>query len=225
MTKLTKFANIRKTAEQRAGGPAGLKNMLSKSKSAAALKKLPDDRYLSMMSLRVFSSGLKHSMVAGKWPDFEEIFFGFEPKRVAAIPDEDLEALLKESRIIRHWGEIKATRHNAAAMAEISAAHGGFGAWLAAWPADDIVGLWKELQTRFSQLGGASGPYFLRMAGKDTFILTRDTVKALNKWGGVKGEPKGKKARRNVQLVFNDWAAESGLGLAQISRILAASVD
>ena len=58
-------------------------------------------------------------------------------------------------------------------MAEISAAHGGFGAWLAAWPADDIVGLWKELQTRFSQLGGASEPYFLRMAGKDTFILTR----------------------------------------------------
>ena len=110
-------------------------------------------------------------------------------------------------------------------MAEISAAHGGFGAWLAAWPADDIVGLWKELQTRFSQLGGASGPYFLRMAGKDTFILTRDTVKALNKWGAVKGEPKGKKARRNVQLVFNDWAAESGLGLAQMSRILAASVD
>ena len=63
------------------------------------------------------------------------------------------------------------------------------------------------------------------MAGKDTFILTRNTVKALNKWVGVKGEPKGKKARRNVQLVFNDWAAESGLGLAQMSRILAASVD
>ena len=72
-------------------------------------------------------------------------------------------------------------------MAEISAAHGGCGAWLAAWPADDIVGLWKELQTRFSQLGGASGFYFLRMAGKGTFILTRDTVKALNKWGAVKG--------------------------------------
>ena len=144
---------------------------------------------------------------------------------MAAIPDEDLEALLKESRIIRHWGEIKAMRHNAAAMAEISAAHGGFASWLAAWPADDIVALWKELQTCFSQLGGASGSYFLRMAGKDTFILTRDTVKALNQWGAVKGEPKGKKARRDVQLVFNDWAAESGLGLAQMSRILAASVD
>ncbi|HJN59925.1 MAG TPA: DNA-3-methyladenine glycosylase I, partial [Alphaproteobacteria bacterium] len=109
---MTKFATIRETAEQRAGGPAALKKLLPKSKSVRALKAVPDDRYLSLMSLRVFSAGLKHSMVAGKWPDFEEIFYAFEPKRVAAIADEDLEALLKEKRIIRHWGKIKATRHN-----------------------------------------------------------------------------------------------------------------
>ncbi len=222
---MTKFATIRETAEQRAGGPAALKKLLPKSKSVRALKAVPDDRYLSLMSLRVFSAGLKHSMVAGKWPDFEEIFYAFEPKRVAAIADEDLEALLKEKRIIRHWGKIKATRHNAAAMAEISAAHGGFGAWLAAWPGDDIVGLWDELQKRFRQLGGASGPYFLRMAGKDSFILTKDVIKALNKWGAFKGQPKGKKARREVQEVFNEWAGESGLGLSQMSLILALSVD
>ncbi len=222
---MTKFATIRETAEQRAGGPAALKKLLPKSKSVRALKAVPDDRYLSLMSLRVFSAGLKHSMVAGKWPDFEEIFYAFEPKRVAAIADEDLEALLKEKRIIRHWGKIKATRHNAAAMAEISAAHGGFGAWLAAWPGDDIVGLWDELQKRFRQLGGASGPYFLRMAGKDSFVLTADTIKALNHWSAFSGQPKGKKARSQVQQAFNEWAGESALGLAQMSRILALSVD
>jgi 3-methyladenine DNA glycosylase Tag len=225
MSAMTKFATIRETAEQRAGGPAALKKLLPKSKSVRALKAVPDDRYLSLMSLRVFSAGLKHSMVAGKWPDFEEIFYAFEPKRVAAIADEDLEALLKEKRIIRHWGKIKATRHNAAAMAEISAAHGGFGAWLAAWPGDDIVGLWDELQKRFRQLGGASGPYFLRMAGKDSFVLTADTIKALNHWGAFSGQPKGKKARSQVQQAFNEWAGESALGLAQMSRILALSVD
>ncbi len=225
MGNMTEFADILKTAEKRAGGAVALKKLLPESKSAKALKGVVDDRYLSLMMLRVFSSGLKHSMVAGKWPDFEEIFFAFEPKRVAAIPDEDLEALLKEPRIIRHWGKIKATRHNAAAMAQISAEHGGFGAWLAAWPEEDIVGLWDELQKRFSQLGGASGPYFLRMAGKDTFILTRDVVKALNEWGAYKGEPKGKKARREVQETFNVWAVESGLNRAQMSRILALCVD
>ena len=225
MATKTSFTIIRKTAEQRAGGPAELNKLLPKSKSTKALKVMPDDRYLSLMSLRVFSSGLKHSMVAGKWPCFEEVFFGFDPKRVAAIPDEDLEALLKETRIIRHWGKIKATHHNAAVMAKISAAHGGFGAWLAAWPEADIVGLWDELQKRFSQLGGASGSYFLRMAGKDTFILTTDSIKALNKWGAYSGDPKGKKARRQVQQAYNDWASESGLSLSEMSRILALSVD
>ena len=225
MAAMTSFITIRKAAEKRTGGPAALNKLLPKSQPAKALKAMPDDRYLSLMSLRVFSSGLKHSMVARKWPDFEEIFFGFDPKRLAAIPDEDLEALLKETRIIRHWGKIKATRHNAAVIAEISTAHGGFGAWLAAWPEADIVGLWDELQKRFSQLGGASGPYFLRMAGKDTFILTTDSIKALNEWGAYSGDPKSKKARRDVQKVFNDWSSESGLCLSEMSRILALSVD
>jgi len=225
MAKVTKFSTILETAEMRAGGAAALKKSLPKAKSAKALKAVTDDRYLSLMSLRVFSAGLKHSMVAAKWPDFEEIFFAFEPKRVAVILDEELEALLKERRIIRHWGKIKATRHNAATMAAISAEHGGFGAWLADWPESDIVGLWDEMQKRFSQLGGKSGPYFLRMAGKDSFVLTSDTIKALNKWGACTGEPKGKKARRDVQQVFNQWADESGLKLSEMSMILACSVD
>ena len=167
--------------EQRAGGAAALKKLLPKAKAAKALKSVPDDRYLSLMSLRVFSAGLKHSMVAYKWPTFEEVFLDFEPKRVAAMPDEDLETLLKQTRIIRHWGKIKATRHNAAALVEMSTSHGSFGAWPADWPADNIVGLWDEMQKRFSNLGGKSWPHFLRMAGKDSFVLTADTVKALNK--------------------------------------------
>ena len=166
MVAITSFTTIRKIAEKRAGGPAALNKLLPKSKSAKALKAMPDDRYLSLMSLRVFSSGLKHSMVARKWPAFEEIFFGFDPKRVAAIPDEDLEALLKETRIIRHWGKIKATQHNAAVIAEISTAHGGLGAWLAAWPEADIVGLWDELQKRFSQLGARFGTVFPAHGGQ-----------------------------------------------------------
>jgi 3-methyladenine DNA glycosylase Tag len=225
MTKLTKFATIRKAAEARVGGAAELKKLLPKAKSAKALKSVADDRYLSLMSLRVFSAGLKHSMVADKWPAFEEAFLGFEPKRVAAMPDEDLEALLKETRIIRHWGKIKATRHNAVALAEISAEHGGFGSWLANWPSNDIVGLWEDMQKRFSNLGGKSGPYFLRMAGKDSFVLTADTIKALNKWGACTGEPKGKKARQDVQQAFNQWVDESGCKLSEMSMILAVSTD
>ena len=219
------FETIFKTAAKRCGGEAALKERLPKVKSAAELKAERDDRYLSLMSLRVFSAGLKHSMVRAKWLNFEEVFFGFDPKRVHAMNDERLEALMKDARIIRHWGKIRATRANAAAMCELAAEHGSFGAWLAGWPADDIVGLWDDLPKRFTPLGGYSGPYFLRMTGKDTFLLSPDVIKALNAWGGYEGEPKGKKARQAVQAAFNKWAAESGRPLAHLSLILAASVD
>ena len=219
------FSTIRKTAAERRGGAAALKELLPSAKSATALKAETDDRYLSLMSLRVFSAGLKHTMVRAKWPAFEEVFFAFEPKRVRAMSDEHLEGLMKDTRIIRHWGKIKATRANAAAMCALADQHGSFAAWLADWPADNTVGLWDELAQRFAHLGGSSGPYFLRMAGKDTFMLARDVVKALNRWGGYDGEPTGKKARAAVEAAFNAWADESGLQLCQISRILALSVD
>tara|TARA_B100000809_G_C14646220_1_gene354203 strand:+ start:318 stop:518 length:201 start_codon:yes stop_codon:yes gene_type:complete len=66
MVKLTKFAAILATAEERSGGAAALKKLLPKAKSSKALQAVADDRYLSLMSLRVFSAGLKHSMVADK---------------------------------------------------------------------------------------------------------------------------------------------------------------
>ena len=73
-----------------------------------------DDRYLSLMSLRIFRAGLKHSLVDARWPAFEEVFKGFEPARVVAMPDEELEALLGDQRLIRHWGKLKSVRANAA---------------------------------------------------------------------------------------------------------------
>lgn len=218
------FDKIHRIAADRKGATA-LAELLPTPKSAAALRREADDRLFSQMSLRVFSAGLKHSMVEGKWPDFEEVFFDFDPARVRAIPDEDLEGLMAETRIIRHWGKIKATRANAAAMCEIADEAGSFANWLADWPVEDAVGLWDTLQKRFNHLGGSSGSYFLRMVGKDTFMLSPDVVKALNQWGAYSGEPKGKRAKADVQGAFNDWMAESGMPLCQISRILACSVD
>jgi len=116
---VTPFKDIIAEAARRRGGAAALKNMMPEVNSAKALKNLSDGRYFSRMSFRVFASGLRHSMVEKKWPDFEDVFLGFEPRRVRAMSDETLEGLLKETRIIRHWGKIKATRANAAAMCDI----------------------------------------------------------------------------------------------------------
>jgi 3-methyladenine DNA glycosylase Tag len=221
---LPSFAKIQKAAEKRLGAEA-LAARLPKVKSPAQLKKEGDDRYLSLMSLRIFRAGLKHEMVDAKWPAFETAFHGFDPKRVRAMSDEEVEALMKDARLIRHLGKLKAVQANAAALCDLAAEHGSFGAWLAQWPGAEIVRLWDELGKRFTQLGGNSGPYFLRMAGKDTFVLTPFVVKALNHWGAFKGEPKSKGDRAKVQAQFNDWALETRLPLAHLSMTLAASVE
>ena len=157
-------------------------------------------------------------------PAFEAVFSGFEPRRVRAMPDEALEGLLGDARLIRHWGKLKSVRDNAAAMLEIAGEHDSFGAWLADWPADDVVGLWETLAKRFSQMGGNSGPTFLRMVGKDTFILSPSVVAGLKHWADMP-PPKNRADRLAAQRVFNDWAAETGRPLCQLSLILACSVD
>ena len=222
---MTTFKDIQAAAIERNGGAAALKKKLPAAKSARALKAISDDRYLSSMSLRVFSAGLKHSMVQGKWPAFEEVFHGFEPHKVHAMSDEDLESLMGEARIIRHWGKIKSVRANAASMCDIIDEAGSMGAWLTAWKPEQTVELWDQLSKRFTQLGGNSGPYFLRMVGKDTFNLTPYVLDAMKSWGLYDGSGKGKGQRAKVQAVFDDLRAECKLPLCQISMTLAQSVD
>src|SRR5256885_9068799 len=164
------FEPILEAARTRLGAGT-LEARLTPPRSAAELKAVPDDRYLSQMSLRIFRAGLKHSLVDAKWPAFEDVFNGFEPRRVRAMSDEAMEALLGDARLIRHWGKLKSVRDNAAAMIGVAEEHKSFGAWLADLPVTGIVELWEALAKRFSQMGGNSGPTFLRMVGKDTFIL------------------------------------------------------
>jgi 3-methyladenine DNA glycosylase Tag len=206
-------------------GAAALEARLPQPRAPVELAAERDDRYLSQMSLRIFRAGLKHSVVDAKWPAFEDVFTGFEPRRVRAMSDEALEGLLADKRLIRHWGKLKAVRDNAAAMLTLCEEHGGFGVWLGGWPVAEIVGLWEELARRFSQMGGNSGPSFLRMVGKDTFIFTPAVTAALRHWGAVDAPPKNRQDRARVQACFNAWVEETGRPLCQLSLILAASTD
>jgi 3-methyladenine DNA glycosylase Tag len=222
------FAKIEKAALKRIGAKElqnRFQTRMPKLKTAAALRKVTDDRYLSLMALRIFRAGLKHDMVDAKWPAFEEAFYRFDPHRVRAMSDEEIEGLMKNARLIRHLGKLKAVHMNGAAMLDLAAEKKSCGDYLAAWPGENIVGLWDDLAKRFQHLGGGSGPQFLRMAGKDTFVLSDWVVKALNEWGAFKGMPKSKADRAKVQALFNEWAEESGKPLAHMSMILAASVD
>lgn len=209
----------------RFGSAAALEARLPQARSADELRAIPDDRYLSLLSLRVFRAGLKHSLVDAKWPAFEAAFFAFDPHKVVLMGAEHLERLMQDARLIRHLAKLNSVPRNAQLVLDITREHGSFGAWLADWPVDDIVGLWRQLARRGCQLGGLSAPRFLRMAGKDTFIPTDDVVAALRAQGIVGRAPTSQRDLAAVQAAFNAWQMQSGRPLCQLSAMLAFTVN
>jgi len=206
-------------------GSGAVEGRLTRPLDDAALIAKGDDRYLSAMAQRIFRAGLRHDMVDAKWPAFEEVFMGFDPARVAAIGDERLEEMLEDRRLIRHLAKLRAARDNAIALRALSEVQGGFGRYLAGWPGREVVGLWADLGRRFKQLGGNSAANFLRMVGKDTFILTDAVGRGLVHWQTAERPPKTKAELAATQATFNYWAEETGRPLCQLSQILAMSVD
>lgn len=209
----------------RFGSVEALEARLPQPKTLAELAAVSDDRYLSLISLRIFRAGLKHSLVDAKWPAFEEVFFGFDPEKVVLMGGERLEALMQDARLIRHLGKLKSVPRNAQMVLDIAREYGSFGKLLSDWPVTDIVGLWKLLAKRGNQLGGLSAPRFLRMAGKDTFIPTDDMVAALKAQGIIDKAPTSQKDLAQVQAAFNQWHEQSGRPLCQLSVMLAHTVN
>lgn len=205
-------------------GKDELEASLPQALSTEEISSISDDRLLSQMMLRIFRAGLKHSVVDARWPAFEEAFFGFDPEKISLMSDEQLEGLMQNEKLIRHFGKLKATRINAMMVSELSVKHQGFGRFLAQWPIDNIAELHGLLKKQGAQLGGKSGSYFLRMIGKDTFILTDDVVAALKAQGIVDKMPTAKRDLKLVQDAFNQWQSESGRPMCQISRILSHTV-
>ena len=209
----------------RFGSAAALEARLPQPLSAQALREISDDRYLSILSLRIFRAGLKHSLVDAKWPAFEEVFFGFDPEKVVLMGAERLENLMQDARIIRHLGKLKSVPRNAQFILDVAKDKGSFGALIADWPVTDIVGLWHYLAKHGCQLGGLSAPRFLRMVGKDTFIPSDDMVAALKAQKIIDKAPTSQRDRAAVQAAFNQWHEQSGRPLCQLSVMLAHTVN
>ncbi|AMB85930.1 3-methyladenine DNA glycosylase [Pseudomonas agarici] len=205
----------------RFGSAAALAAELPEPQTATQLRRFSDDRYLSMIALRVFRAGLKHSVVDAKWPVFEQVFFGFDPEKVVLMGAEHLERLMQDARIIRHLGKLKSVPRNAQMVLDVAKEKGSFGNLIADWPVTEITGLWKYLAKHGQQLGGLSAPRLLRMVGKDTFIPSYDVVAALNAQKIVDKVPTSLRDLAIVQDAFNQWHAESGRPMCQLSMMLA----
>ncbi|MBN6717248.1 DNA-3-methyladenine glycosylase I [Pseudomonas capsici] len=209
----------------RFGSAKALEALLPVPHTPKQLMTFGDDRYLSTMALRVFRAGLKHSLVDAKWPAFEEVFFRFDPEKVVLMGADHLERLMQDTRIIRHLGKLKSVPRNAQLILDIAQEHGSFARFIADWPVDDITGLWQYLAKHGNQMGGLSAPRFLRMVGKDTFIPSQDVVAALNAQNIVDKVPTSKRDQAIVQDAFNQWHAQSGRPMCQLSAMLAFTVN
>lgn len=214
------FESLWQTAVLHKGGEQAVTASLPEVRSSQALRAESDAYYLSEMSRRIFRAGLKHSVIDAKWPAFEAALYQFNPLACALMPDEKLDELMGNKALVRHLGKMKAIRVNAAMVLAVAKAHGGFGQFIADWPVEDIVGLWAYLKKHGAQLGGMSGARFLRMVGKDTFLLTDDVVAVLKAQGALNKTPTSKKDINLVQAIFNDWHQESGLPYSHISRVV-----
>lgn len=212
-------------AAKRKGGTAELEKLLPAAKTGRALANVTDDRWLSAMSKRIFQAGFNWSVVENKWPGHEEAFFGFNPQRCAFLSDEEIDALTKDTRIIRNRAKIVAVRENAAFLIGLAKEHGGAAKFFAKWPDSDLAGLLLVMGKQACRLSGTTAQIVLRDMGKDAFMLTQDVSTALIREGVVTKKPSSQRDMSAVQAAFNVWHEESGRPFADISRILAFTVE
>jgi 3-methyladenine DNA glycosylase Tag len=222
---MEKFATIYQRARERRGGESALKKLLPPVRSARALAATGDDRYLSQMARCVFQAGFVWRVVDNKWDDFEDVFFGFPPDRILLLSPEQIDRFSQNPRIIRNRQKVISVQENARFIVEVAAECGSFGNFVSRWPARDLVGLFAYMKKHGSRLGGMTGQRVLRNMGKDTFIITGDVTRCLQRAGAdIKDSPGSKRELTVIQQTFNDWHEESGLPYSHISRICACSL-
>ena len=219
------FDTIFQRASERHGGPAKLKALIATPVAKPELlAAITDDRWLSSFTMSLFQSGFVWRVIRNKWPDFERAFFGFDPEKMLMLDERHLERLNNDAGIVRHARKIAAVPANARMILELGKPYGGFGAFVAQWPTDDITGLWLAIKKHGQLLGGNIGPYALRRLGVDTFVFTGDVSAYLRHHQVVDAGLGSQKGLRQAQAAFNDWQQQSGFSYSEISKTIAYSV-
>ena len=220
------FADIFTLAAERKGSAAAVQAALAATAALdrATVAATPDDRILAEMSRRVFNAGFSSKVIDAKWPAFEIAFQKFDPHACAFMSEDHFAALMKDTGIVRNGAKIKSVQINAKLVTELAASHGSAARFFANWPDADYVGLLQVLKDRGSHLSGDGGMRFLRAIGKPAFITTKDVVAALIREEVVGKAPSSKKDFAAIQQAFNQWSAEFGRNLTEISRVLAMSI-
>ncbi len=217
------FDEIFDIAAGRKGGADALNAMLEPPLTKDVLAAIPEDRWLATITRCIFQAGFNWKVIEAKWDGFEAAFDGFDVGRCAFMDDDKFDALITDTRIVRNPRKIITVRDNAAFLLELRE-DGGAGKVLGGWPSTDYVGLLDLLKKRGAHLGGNSAQYAMRFMGRDSFILSMDVTARLMAEGVIDKPAGSKSSMKAVQAAFNEWMAQSGRSLTEISRVLAMSV-
>lgn len=221
---MEKFNSIYQRASERKGGKEHLTALLEKPLTANQIKLLPNNIWLAEFTKKIFQSGFYWSVIEKKWPGFEAVFWQFDIEGMLMMSPEQLEKAASDERIVRNYKKVMSVPANALMIHDVIQAHGSFSNFIADWPTEDIVGLWLYLKKHGSRLGGNTGPYALRVLGKDTFLLSRDVEAYLRANQIIDGGLQTKKSLTAAQTFFNEMQQQSGLSLQEISKIISFSV-
>lgn len=107
-----------------------------------------DDRHLfEMLILEGAQAGLSWETILKRREGYREAFHHFDPHKVAAMKDEELERLLQNEKIIRNRLKVFGARQNAKAFLAIQKEFGSFDLYL--WQfvgGKPIVNRWKSFK-------------------------------------------------------------------------------
>lgn len=211
---------------QRFASADALEAFLPTCRTPDELRTLDDSRYLSAMTQRIFRAGMTHKVVDARWPAFEQAFFGFVPEKMVLLSPDRIEVKARDPQLIRHLTKMRTIPLNAQMILDVRKSEGrSIGSVIADWPLTDITGLWRWLAKRAERLGGNSAAGFLRIIGKDTFILSPDSVARLRAEGVVDGQPSSRADIQRVQEFFDDLHEKSGRPYCQLSAMLSLSIN
>jgi hypothetical protein len=133
--------------------------------------------YLDVMSKAVFQSGMSWQVVNAKWAGTREAFHGFDPDLVANLSPDEIDALARDTRLIRNRRKIEGVVQNARRMIELERDHGSFKAYLESH--GDFEAVTKDLRKRFKFLGDFGAYYFL--------YVVREPVPDYHAWCASRG--------------------------------------
>lgn len=104
-----------------------------------------DDHHLfELLILEGAQAGLSWETILRRREGYREAFYNFDPEKVASMSDQELDALVKNEKIIRNRLKIQAARRNARCFLEIQKEFGTFSSYLWKFVSDKPIDIIRE---------------------------------------------------------------------------------